>query len=544
MASKLKIIVDYPCDVYCDYDCKGQATPDSIFSIELRKGTYYLEFIIEGEVRKRIDYTIETNDEEDLLRIHFSSVVAFGVLQGVFFNLKSKPKRDVEPMSYFSGKTFVRCLDNEERHDISWNNYIYTCIDNTPPSSFDLIFEEEEGGVAKTFVYKLEVHVPFIDEKAPKTVLIDYNWLHCHHGTWYGKFAIYLESIICIYYVENSKVERILKIDAEAGFLYSIAEDLALTVKNDKFGIYDINKNAVVCPNKYEGLYYQWDVPIFVSNDKYTAVLNDKKGVVNRKGEVLVPFEYDEANPCSIGYIVKKDNLWGLSREGECPKEWYDEIFAVEQSSSDGTFHIHAFDRTKELIEEDSYCLSCILYFKKNDKFGYWNVLGQQSKTLYDEIESQYVFECTTDRLIKTRIGTQFGYIDCFGQVIIPCKYEAIDFARNLFVDDYSVTIYCDKKLLSECGIKSKFISKYLENPFYYEYHDTAFIAKSNGKFGVITLEGKTLISFEYDSIKGIEFDCYLVKKNGLFGILKNDKEVRDPVKYTDENELLMRFLY
>lgn len=31
MASRLKIIVDYPCEMFCDYEHKGQAKPNFIF---------------------------------------------------------------------------------------------------------------------------------------------------------------------------------------------------------------------------------------------------------------------------------------------------------------------------------------------------------------------------------------------------------------------------------------------------------------------------------------------------------------------------------
>ena len=33
MASKLKIKVDYPCEVLCDFEHKGQAEPNSIFTM-------------------------------------------------------------------------------------------------------------------------------------------------------------------------------------------------------------------------------------------------------------------------------------------------------------------------------------------------------------------------------------------------------------------------------------------------------------------------------------------------------------------------------
>lgn len=68
MYSILKILVDQRCQVYCDFDLKGKASPNSLFKIELRKGTYILEFKI-GEDTLTKEYTLDTLNEEILLKI-------------------------------------------------------------------------------------------------------------------------------------------------------------------------------------------------------------------------------------------------------------------------------------------------------------------------------------------------------------------------------------------------------------------------------------------------------------------------------------------
>ncbi|MGV8962208.1 MAG: hypothetical protein ACOH2V_02370 [Candidatus Saccharimonadaceae bacterium] len=68
MYSILKILVDQRCQVYCDYELKGEATPNSLFKIELRKGTYILEFKIGEGVLTR-EYNMQDVYEENLLKI-------------------------------------------------------------------------------------------------------------------------------------------------------------------------------------------------------------------------------------------------------------------------------------------------------------------------------------------------------------------------------------------------------------------------------------------------------------------------------------------
>ena len=68
MHSILKILVDQRCQIYCDYKLEGEASPNSLFKIELRKGTYILEFKIgEGVLTK--EFNIDNINEEILLRV-------------------------------------------------------------------------------------------------------------------------------------------------------------------------------------------------------------------------------------------------------------------------------------------------------------------------------------------------------------------------------------------------------------------------------------------------------------------------------------------
>ena len=43
MASLLKLLIDFPCQVFIDYELKGNAEPNQLFKIPLRKGIYVLE---------------------------------------------------------------------------------------------------------------------------------------------------------------------------------------------------------------------------------------------------------------------------------------------------------------------------------------------------------------------------------------------------------------------------------------------------------------------------------------------------------------------
>lgn len=562
MTSKLKIIVDHPCDVYCDYECKGQATPNSIFVIELRKGTYYLEFKINDLVHESLDYTIDSSEQDDLLRVTLLSHISFSHL---LIDIQSKTRRDNNNESLFYGDIYVKLKTTDKAQNVKYNSFDYSFLMKDKPSKFYIICEEKtyEAYDEKESVYRLELPIVFHKGELPRNISIDVEWLHCHYGDYNGKLAVYMDAITNIYYIKSGKIIDTKTIDAGAGFLYNISSHYALTERDHKFGIYDIINNKSLCQNKFDELYcarveYHGDIYHgFFTADKYSVELNGKTGIVDIEGNLLLPCIYDEAHPCYLGYIVKRNRMLGISHNGEEPSEWYEDIFATHQTSY-GITKAHFGGYAKNDIESYDYLCSCIIYFKKNNKYGYWDVTGKKSTLLYDEIETDYLFGTSLARLIKTRIGNKIGFIDCYGQEIIPCMYEDIYIARN---ENPSLALYCDYKLLIEHKIKTKYLSineqEAKESGLYdvnlpighllgshIDYHVTNYIAKRNNKLGVCTIEGNILISFIYDFIDGLPYDYFLVEKDGLFGILKSDQEIVFPIKYTDREELEKAFAW
>ncbi len=75
MDSILKILVDWSCEVYCDFDYKGNAEPQSLFRLELRKGTYMLGFKSNGDLLYSLEYVMPSNEQEDLLKVPLKNIV-------------------------------------------------------------------------------------------------------------------------------------------------------------------------------------------------------------------------------------------------------------------------------------------------------------------------------------------------------------------------------------------------------------------------------------------------------------------------------------
>ena len=74
MNSILKIIVDLQCFVYCDFEQIGEAIPNSMLKVELRKGTYIIDFKKDDLILKSIKYKIESNNEDYLLDVSLADI--------------------------------------------------------------------------------------------------------------------------------------------------------------------------------------------------------------------------------------------------------------------------------------------------------------------------------------------------------------------------------------------------------------------------------------------------------------------------------------
>ncbi len=64
MSSILKILVDIQCVVYCDFEEVGEANPYSLFKMELRKGSYIIDF-------KKDDINLKSIKYKTLIPQHF-----------------------------------------------------------------------------------------------------------------------------------------------------------------------------------------------------------------------------------------------------------------------------------------------------------------------------------------------------------------------------------------------------------------------------------------------------------------------------------------
>ena len=147
----------------------------------------------------------------------------------------------------------------------------------------------------------------------------------------------------------------------------------------------------------------------------------------------------------------------------------------------------------------------------------------------------------------------KWGVIDETGETVIDPSYEEMIIIPNnktdVFLCTYDVNYdtgeYSSKALNSKNQEifteydKVEAISNYDENNSLW-YEDNVLKVQKDGKWGVISFDGKQLLPIEYDSIdsiKGIK-SALLIQKDGKYGVADNEGRILVDVAYTEITNL------
>lgn len=207
---------------------------------------------------------------------------------------------------------------------------------------------------------------------------------------------------------------------------------LAKISKNGKFGLLDANAKLLI-PLKYDGIshiqYSPSELWIYKNGDKYGLFTQDgveltkaiydeiasdnhydfyglkvrtgdKWGIVDFKGKIIVPLEYEETSTFNNGAMiasVKKDGLYALI-------------------NSKGKF-ITGFE-FEEIDIWGGFNLTCL---KKNGKYGYANGKGEMLTPCHFDNK---IADFRTDYFLVSKDG-KFGYLDRNCKMVTPIKYDS-----------------------------------------------------------------------------------------------------------------------
>ena len=269
-------------------------------------------------------------------------------------------------------------------------------------------------------------------------------------------------------------------------------------------------------------------------------VENEKMGVIDNKGNVVIEPNYNNIqipNPTKDVFICSNENETKIvNAKGEEKFKNFEEVSAIQ---------------LKELATEIPYEKS-VLKYKENGKYGIINFDGKKiTKAIYNNISNLPYKE---GELLVEKDG-KYGVISILGKNILPIQYKEIKVdeyyeAENAYrYSGYIVGNDTDKGTMYKyinykTNIETKSEYQDIKRIVDYEDKDKFYlIYEKYNKYGVIEDEN-TIINNEYDNI---EYDnlnqLFIVKKDGKYGIVKLNGETLISCLY-DEIDIEGIYIY
>ncbi len=294
-----------------------------------------------------------------------------------------------------------------------------------------------------------------------------------------------------------------------------------------------------------------------VSQKYFSVYTNNKWGVIDSKGSIVIEPTYDET-------IIIPDNtkeLFICTYDVDYSKGTYKtKVINKKNEQLFNEFEtveaIENFDEFNNLWYEDN-----VLLVKKDGKYGLIDFKGNELlKCEYSEI---YSLKGIKNSLI-TKKDDKIGLVDNIGNTIIPNSYDEIKALGDIYEDGFIVkkdgnygVINWDKSVALETkydDIKAIYGNnryvvndddtweiidasgkKYLEDKFddVKSINGDNVIIKEDDKYGVVALDGTTKLETKYDELTFTFSDNYIAKENGKYGIIDITGKVQLPFEYT-----------
>lgn len=278
---------------------------------------------------------------------------------------------------------------------------------------------------------------------------------------------------------ENRKYE----IETIAEYKYFVVKE------NNKYGVIDTQGNKII-ETKYEEV----KIPN-PEKEVFICYEGENTKVLNSKGEEIFT-EYENVEPLRLKNI-SSDLMYEKS------------TLRYSKDSKYGLIDFNGKKITKPIYEEIETLQfkEGELLVKQEGKYGIINIKGETLvKSDYDKIEADKYYEeengyKNAGYIVSktTNEGYRYGYVNLEGKEIIETIYN--DLHRITEIDANDIYIICAKN--GKYGLL-KNDKQIIDNEYQslvYNQTNNSIIALRGKKYGVISIDGNTIVPFEYKQI-------------------------------------------
>ena len=309
MSSILKILVDIQCLVYCDFEEVGEAFPNSILKIELRKGIYIIGFKKDNISLKSIKYKIKTDNEDYLLEESLTNIYTK--------KKETKKRKEISEKNVLwinvGGNWRIMSVDNDILNSVAMKSWIDL------PNSYNLLpmGQHRDPDIDACGYIPFNIGGTLMED--------DLTGFFISGGTWgcldksgkvviqpiYSRKVFFYNDQIASTYI-NGIFSGVINQFGEKSF----AEFDSVLPVDEVVGYYDVsqqNKHGIVnkhgefiLPLNYLSFGYHTSKVIWAQD-----TLSKKWGLLRFDATIVLPFIYDNINKAEDGFFVCKNEKWG-----------------------------------------------------------------------------------------------------------------------------------------------------------------------------------------------------------------------------------------
>ena len=309
MSSILKILVDIQCLVYCDFEEVGEAFPNSILKIELRKGIYIIDFKKDNISLKSIKYKIKTDNEDYLLEESLTNIYTK--------KKETKKRKEISEKNVLwinvGGNWRIMSVDNYILNSVAMKSWIDL------PNSYNLLpmGQHRDPDIDACGYIPFNIGGTLMED--------DLTGFFISGGTWgcldksgkvviqpiYSRKVFFYNDQVASTYINGifsgvidqfgeklfAEFDSVLPVDEVVGY-YDVSQQ-------NKHGI--VNKHGeFILPLNYLSFGYHTSKVIWAQD-----TLSKKWGLLRFDATIVLPFIYDNINKAEDGYFVCKNEKWG-----------------------------------------------------------------------------------------------------------------------------------------------------------------------------------------------------------------------------------------
>lgn len=309
MSSILKILVDIQCLVYCDFEEVGEAFPNSILKIELRKGIYIIDFKKDNISLKSIKYKIKTDNEDYLLEESLTNIYTK--------KKETKKRKEISEKNVLwinvGGNWRIMSVDNDILNSVAMKSWIDL------PNSYNLLpmGQHRDPDIDACGYIPFNIGGTLMED--------DLTGFFISGGTWgcldksgkvviqpiYSRKVFFYNDQVASTYI-NGIFSGVINQFGEKSF----AEFDSVLPVDEVVGYYDVsqqNKHGIVnkhgefiLPLNYLSFGYHTSKVIWAQD-----TLSKKWGLLRFDTTIVLPFIYDNINKAEDGFFVCKNEKWG-----------------------------------------------------------------------------------------------------------------------------------------------------------------------------------------------------------------------------------------